>query len=85
MNERDVLVSFHDDGMVLLDVATGRVFSVNRSGRVLWEQLQVMSPSLAAREVASTFGLPVATAEEHVQGFLASLASWKLGHPTVES
>jgi hypothetical protein len=85
MNERDVLVAFHDDGMVLLDAATGRIFSVNRSGRMVWEQLQDMSPSDVANVVATKCGIPVATAEEHIQGFLASLAAWKLCHPAVES
>jgi predicted Rdx family selenoprotein len=79
MNQQRVVISVHDHGMVLLDVVTGRVFSANRTGRMLWERLHDgASPAATAHELAAQFGIPTETAELHVERFVASLAAWQL-------
>lgn len=72
---RDVITTDLDDELVLLDPATGALFSLNEVGRVIWSELATASSmALIARAVTDVFEVDDATAEADVHRLVAELA-----------
>jgi hypothetical protein len=70
----EAAASIHDDGIVILHVGKGRVFSANRTGARIWRGIERELPlETIAAEISSEYRIPEATAHEHAAGFLAEL------------
>lgn len=65
-----------DDGVILLDIQTGQIFSANRIGARIWEEL-ARGRSLAdiAGRIASETGADRATVEADVRAFVNVLVA----------
>jgi hypothetical protein len=69
-----VTTSIHEHGMVLFDITRGRLFSANRTGARIWQQLEHDAPDEAiASDLSEAYGLPLDTAREHARRFILSL------------
>ena len=70
----NVRISLESDGMTLLDVARGMVFTCNRTGRLIWEGL-TSEQSLASIAVGlgREYGLPDYQAAQDVAAFVSEL------------
>ena len=67
-------VSIHDDGIVILHVASGRIFTSNQTGARVWQYLEQQLPLQAiAAEISREYGIDQATAREDATRFLAEL------------
>jgi hypothetical protein len=72
---RDVITTDLDDELVLLEPATGALFSLNEVGRVIWNELATASSiALIASAVTEVFEIDEATAEADVRRLVAELA-----------
>jgi len=69
-----VRISSEGDGMTLLDVARGMVFTCNRTGRLIWQGL-TSGQSLAsiATGLSREYGLPEDQAAQDVTAFVSEL------------
>jgi hypothetical protein len=66
--------SFHDDGVVILQAGTGRLFTSNETGARIWRGIeQQLSLETIAKEISSAYQIERATAREHTLNFLAAL------------
>jgi len=66
--------SIHDDGLVILDVPSGRIFISNQAGARVWQCLEQQLPLEAiAAEISRDYGIDRATAREDAARFLAEL------------
>ncbi len=76
MRTEDIAWREIDGSVVILDLRENRYLSVNATGIVAWNRLQagVTRGDLAA-EIAETFAIDRARAEEDVDAFLESLRS----------
>jgi hypothetical protein len=74
-----VAASAHDEGLVLMDVATGRLFASNRTGARIWEGLtqQQSVPAIAAA-LSDHYGISLDAARACVTTFLAQLVEHRL-------
>jgi hypothetical protein len=71
---RFVTTSIHEHGMVLFDTACGRIFSTNRTGSRIWQQLeQRASLDAIALDLCAAYGRSLVTAREHPREFLTAL------------
>lgn len=71
---RDVIATDLDDEVVLLEPATGALFSLNEVGRVIWNELATASSTAAiAVTVTGAFEIDEATAEADVNRLVAEL------------
>lgn len=78
-----VRASSHPEGMVLLNTVTGNLFSLNLTGRFVWELLSVSrSRDDIAAEFVGAFSVPLHVATAHVDGFLAQLVHHQLAVPS---
>lgn len=66
--------SFHDDGIVILHLGSGRLFTSNKTGASIWSQVERQLPLEAiTQEISNEYQISSATSREHVVHFLAAL------------
>ena len=76
MNSSAVTAVHHDDGIVFLHKVNGMLFASNRVGAAIWIALQdTRTTREIASEMSSVYAIPHSTACEHVDAFVATLAT----------
>ncbi len=66
--------SFHDDGVVILQAGTGRLFTANETGARIWRGIEQQLPlETIATEISAAFQIARTTAREHTLNFLTAL------------
>jgi hypothetical protein len=66
--------SIHDDGLAVLHVPSGRIFTSNQTGARVWRCLELQLPLDAiAAEISRDYGIDQAAAREDVARFLTEL------------
>lgn len=66
--------SVHDDGIVILHLGSGRMYSSNSAGARIWGAIErKLSLEAIAEEISSACQIAVTTAREHAVRFLAEL------------
>ena len=82
----DAAASLHDDGVVILDNRSGRLFSSNLTGAGIWRRIVEQVPLEAiADEISSEYRIARTTAREHTARFLAELERYRLIERTGKS
>lgn len=72
----DVKASLHSEGIVLISLSRGTVFSANRAGAMIWNAAaEQWSLDRVAQSISSEFHVPAQTAQQDAAEFLAQLAS----------
>jgi len=72
--EDDVRASFHEEGIALLNLATGKVFLSNEIGSRIWRGLAAgLSPRAIGEELSREFGVALDLVEQHTSSFLNEL------------
>jgi hypothetical protein len=72
----DVKTSTHAEGIALINLRQGTVFSANRVGAVIWNAAaQRWSLDRVVESITREFGVPAQTALEDAAQFLAQLAA----------
>ena len=70
----EAAASFHADGMVILHLGKGSLFSTNRIGARIWRSLeQRLSCEAIAEAISSEYQIGLSTAREHTLNFLTAL------------
>ena len=70
----DAVRSFHDDGVVILQSGTGRLFTSNETGARIWRGIEQQLPwETIATEISTVYPIARTTAREHTLSFLAAL------------
>lgn len=70
----EAAASFHDEGIVILHIGTGRMYTSNGTGARIWRGVERRLPLEAiAEEISSAYQIDLATAHEHTVRFLAKL------------
>jgi len=70
----DATASTHDDGIVIFHTGTGRVFSSNKTGALIWHGIeQRRSLDGIVDEITGEFQIAGTTARMHTLNFLAAL------------
>lgn len=70
----EATASLHDDGIVILHIGQGRVFSSNKTGALIWQGIeQRRSLEGIVAELSGEFQIAGPTAREHTFSFLAAL------------
>lgn len=77
----DVLVTDLDGELVLMHPGRGEMFSLNASGRLIWQALPQTGEALAER-LAAHYGLPPEQASTDVTAVLDALHARDLAWPT---
>jgi len=71
--------SFHDDGVVILQAGTGRLFTSNETGARIWRGIeQQLSLETIATEISTAYQIARTTAREHTVNFVAALEQQRL-------
>jgi len=71
-----VKASLHADGVVLMDLNQGTVFSANRAGAIIWNAaVERWSLDRVVASISTEFHVPAQTAQEDAAEFLAQLAA----------
>ena len=66
--------SFHDDGVVILQAGTGRLFTSNETGARIWRGIEQQLPlETIATEISTAYQIARTTAREHTLNFLTAL------------
>jgi hypothetical protein len=74
-----VVASAHDDGVVLFDLVSGRMFSVNHTGAHIWHRLERREPSTAIVDSLSReYRIAPEAAETCVCNFMCTLGAHNL-------
>lgn len=72
----EVKASRHQDGVVLIHLGRGTVFSANRVGAMIWEgAVERQSFGQVTASISHEFDIPPQTAERDAAEFLAQLAA----------
>jgi len=72
----DVKASLHSEGVVLINLSRGTVFSANRVGAMIWNAAaERWSLDRVAASISSEFHIPAQTAQQDAAEFLAQLAA----------
>jgi len=72
----DVKASLHSEGIVLINLRRGTVFSANRIGAMIWNAAaERWSLDRVASSISSEFHIPARTAQQDAAEFLAQLAA----------
>jgi Coenzyme PQQ synthesis protein D (PqqD) len=80
----DVKASLHAEGVVLINLRKGTVFSANRVGAMIWNAAaERWSLERVAQSMSQAFHIPAEAAQEDAAEFLAQLASEGLLIPDV--
>jgi len=67
-------VSIHDEGIVILHIGSGTLYSSNDTGARIWRGLERrLSLEAIANEISSAYQIDQSTAREHTIRFLAEL------------
>ena len=75
----EAAASIHDEGIVILHTGRGCLFSANRIGARIWCDVeQQKSLEAITEEISSEYQIPLTTAREHLDHFLAQLQKQKL-------
>src|SRR5262249_43088805 len=70
----DVKASVHADGVILIQLKTGTVFSANRAGAMIWNgATQRWSLDRVAHSISEMFGIPAQRVRDDTVEFLAQL------------
>ena len=70
----EVKASLHPDGVVLIHLGKGTVFSANRVGAMIWNgAAERWSLERVAESISSEFHIPAQTVEQDAAEFLAQL------------
>lgn len=78
--------SFHDDGVVILQAGTGRLFTSNETGARIWRGIEQQLPlETIAEEISRAYSIARTTAREHTLNFLAALEQQALIRREVRS
>ena len=71
-----VKASRHSQGLVLIHIARGTVFSANRAGAMIWHAAAERWPlNRIAESISSEFHVPAKTAQDDALEFIAQLAA----------
>jgi coenzyme PQQ synthesis protein D (PqqD) len=82
----EAAASFHDDGVVILDTGTGRLFTANRTGSRIWRGVEQLLPlEVIAKGISDEYQVAPSTAHEHTICFLFALERQVLIHREVAS
>jgi hypothetical protein len=77
-----VTSSVYDEGIVLMDLATGRLFAANRVGAAIWQALQgAQTSETIAANLSRDHGISFDRAEASTARFIAQLAAHALVRP----
>jgi len=72
----DVKASIHPDGVVLIHVGRGTVFSANRVGAMIWSgAMERRSLDQVAASISREFHIPPQAVQQDAAEFLAQLAA----------
>ena len=72
----DVKASLHPDGVVLIHLGRGTVFSANRVGAMIWNgAAEGWSLGRVAQSISSEFHIAPATVQQDAADFLAQLTA----------
>ena len=75
----DVKASVHPDGIVLIHLSSGVVFSANRVGAMIWNAVaQRENVHALAASISHNFAVDAQTAERDVASFMAQLEAERL-------
>lgn len=70
----EAAASFHDDGVVILHVGKGSLFSANRTGARIWRGVeQQRSMESIVDEISGEYQIARTTARTHTLDFLTAL------------
>lgn len=82
----DAAASIHEDGIVILHVGRGRLFSSNRTGAYIWRCIeQRVSFEAIAEKISGEYQIARTIAREHTARFLAELERHSLIHRRAQS
>ena len=66
--------SIHENGIVILHLGNGRVFSSNETGARIWRGIErEESLKTIAAEISDEYQIPITSAREHISAFVADL------------
>ena len=75
----NVIASGHDQGVILLDRASGRLFAANRTGARIWEGLERrLTLESIAQSLSVAHHISLDAARAHTTTFIATLAHHQL-------
>jgi len=70
----DATASVHDNGIVILHVRTGCLYTSNRIGSCIWRGIErQMALEEVAKEISDTYQIARSTAKEHTVRFVGEL------------
>ena len=70
----EVRASIHNDGLALLDMATGKVFLCNETGSLIWQGIVAgLSPEAICEEISREFGVAADLVRRQTSLFLSEL------------
>ncbi|MGO9677990.1 MAG: PqqD family protein [Candidatus Sulfotelmatobacter sp.] len=83
--DSEAAASIHENGIVILHIGNGRLFSSNGTGARIWRAIEEqLSLEAIADEISDAYQIARATAREHVVRFLAELERHTLIHREAE-
>lgn len=70
----DATASIHDDGIVILHVRTGRLYTSNRIGSCIWRSIErQVALDEIAKEISDAYQIARSIAKEHTVRFVSEL------------
>lgn len=70
----DAVASVHDDGIVILDTGSGRLYASNAAGARIWRSVeQQLSLDAIAEGISGDYEITLTAARQQVVRFLAEL------------
>jgi hypothetical protein len=70
----EAAVSIYDDGIVILHIGSGSLYTSNGTGARIWRAIERHAQLEGiAREISDTYEIALTTAREHTSRFLAEL------------
>lgn len=71
--------SIHDDGVVILHLGSGRLYSSNQTGASIWRRVEQRLPlETITQEISNEYRIARSTSHEHVVHFLSTLEQHRL-------
>lgn len=71
--------SIHDNGIVILNLRSGRLYTSNETGASIWRRVERQLPlETITGEIGDEYQLARSAAHQHVSGFLAELEKHSL-------
>ena len=66
--------SIHEQGVVILDLGNGRLYTSNRTGASIWRAVERgLSLQAITEEISDQYEIAYSTAREHIVHFLSEL------------